>query len=325
MSGTAARVTGGARSSRLHEPDAVGLRVHRELSRSVYARTVRLQARIGSDALDGKPWLAEARRLIQRLVELVEEDSTALVGLTTIKAIALPESGQVVRTHGVNVAILAIVLARAARVRRSDLAEVGIAALLHDVGLDATGDPSVHALHGAECLLQLGPVDKVMRPALVALEHHAPEDELDETSAFERDAATRIVQVVDAYDTLTAGCGGAGRPDRVVRFLLREAGKRFDAALVKLLAHALGIYPPGTVVRLLTGEIGIVLRPNHDPQKLDRPLVRILRDASGAPRAGIATLDLAERNASGFVHTIERSVDPLPLGIAPAAVFLGTA
>ena len=324
MSDTAAKLDPGARASNGPMPDAVGLRLHRELSRSVYAHTVELQTRIGSDTLEGRPWLAEARRLVQRIVELVEEDATALVGLTNIKALALPNSDRVVRTHGVNVAILSIMLARAAKLRRADLAEVGIAALLHDVGLDATGDPSVHALHGAECLLQLGPVDKVVRPALVALEHHAPEDELDDAASVERDAVTRIVQVADAYDTLTAACGAPGRPDRVLRFLLREAGKRFDAALVKLLAHVLGIYPPGTVVRLAGGEIGVVLRPNLDPQHLDRPLVRLLRDAAGSPREGIETLDLAERDALGFVRSIEKSVDPLALGVAPAAVFLGT-
>ena len=55
MSASAARLAPRAAAPAPHEPDAVGLRVHRELSRSVYARMVRLQTRIGSDALAGRP------------------------------------------------------------------------------------------------------------------------------------------------------------------------------------------------------------------------------------------------------------------------------
>jgi HD superfamily phosphodiesterase len=307
------------------EPDAVGLRLHRELARSLYASAVRLQARIGADALEGKPWLAEARRLVQRMVDLVEEDATTLVGLTSVKALAPQHSSTVVRTHGVNVAILSIVLGREAALRRADLAEVGLAAFLHDVGLDATGDPNVHALHGAECLLQLGPVETVLRPALVALEHHVQEDALEDASAVERDAVTRIVQIADAYDTLTACCGAVGRPDRVLRFLLQQGAKRFDSALVKLLARALGIYPPSTIVRLDNGDVGVVLRSHRDPAQLDRPLVRVVRDAAGKVRTGVVTVDLAERDTLGYVRRIVESLDPEPLGISPAAVFLGTA
>jgi len=308
-----------------NEPDAVGLRLHRELARSLYASAVRLQARIGADALDGKPWLAEARRLVQRMVDLVEEDATTLVGLTTVKALAPHHGSKVVRTHGVNVAVLSIVLGREGQLRRTDLAEVGLAAFLHDVGLDATGDPDVHALHGAECLLQLGPVETVLRPALVALEHHVHEDALEDASKVERDAVTRIVQIADAYDTLTACCGAGSRPDRVLRYLLDQGAKRFDPTLVKLLARALGVFPPGTVVRLDNGEVAVVLRSHRDPAHLDRPLVRVVRDAQGARHAGVVTIDLAERDAHGYVRRIAESLDPEPLGVAPAAVFLGTA
>lgn len=306
------------------EPDAVGLRLHRELARSLYARAVRLQARIGADAMEGKPWLAEARRLVQRMVDLAEEDATTLVGLTSVKALAPHRRSKVVRTHGVNVAILSIILGREAGLHRGDLAEVGLAGFLHDVGLDATGDPNVHALHGAECLLQLGPVEMVLRPALVALEHHVHEDALEDASTGEREAVTRIVQIADAYDTLTACCGAAGRPDRVLRYLLEQGAKRFDPALVKLLARALGVFPPSTVVQLDNGEVGVVLRSHRDPAHLDRPLVRLVRDASGAKPVGVVTVDLAERDAHGYVRRIVHSLDPEPLDVAPAAVFLGT-
>jgi hypothetical protein len=310
MSSSAARI----------EPDAVGLRLHRELARALYARVVRLQTRLGADALDGKPWLADARRLVQRMVDLVHEDDTALVGLTAVKALAPKGGTQFVRTHAANVAILSIRLGAQAKLGRAELAEIGLAALLHDVGLDATGDPAMHGLHGAECVLQLGPFESVVRPALLALVHHMSPQEIEAVSGG-RDAVTAIVQIADAYDTLTAR---GGRPDLVLRFLLLEAGRRFDTTLVKLFAHALGIYPPGSTVRLTSGEVGVVLRACRDPRGLDRPLIRLLRDASGRPLPKVATLDLDAREPRTDARVVASAIDPRPLGIAPAAVFLGT-
>jgi hypothetical protein len=305
------------------ESDAVGLRLHRELARSLYARTVRLQSRLGADALEGRPWLAEARRLVQHMVDLVHEDPSPLVGLTTVKSMVPGGAVRMVRTHAANVAILSVVVAREARLGRNDQVEVGLAGLLHDVGLDATQDTSRHALHGAECLLQLGPVDHVARPALVALEHHLEPEASGGAPAGERDAATRVVRIADAYDTLTARGPSGARPDRVLRFLLHESGSRFDAPLVKLFARSLGAYPPGTTVRLTNGEVGVVLRSCRDVNRLDRPLVRVLRDASGRVLDGCLTVDLAAPSGTRTERRIAASIDPAPLGIAPAAVFLG--
>src|SRR5262245_13233281 len=98
-------------AARLVAPDAVGLRLHRELAKALSAHAVRLQLRLGSDTASSHPWLAEARRLVQRLVDLAFEDDTTLVALTAIKSIATADERRV-RTHAINVAILSLVLAR---------------------------------------------------------------------------------------------------------------------------------------------------------------------------------------------------------------------
>jgi hypothetical protein len=254
------------------------------------------------------------------MVDLLLEEDTALVGLTTVKAIASGRGGRVVRTHAANVAILSILLGRQAKLGRGALAEIGLAALLHDVGLDATGDSGMHGLHGAECVLQLGPFESVVRPALVALVHHASTDDIGATTTGDRDVVTAIVKIADAYDTLTAH---GGRPDAVLQFLLQQAGRQLDAALVKLFAQAIGAYPPGCAVRLTSGEIGVVLRAGRQPSAQDRPLVRLLRDANGRAVTGISTVDLAARTPEGYPRTIACAVEPQQFGIAAPAVFLG--
>lgn len=301
---------------------AAATRLGRELSKQAYAQAARLESMLGSTTV--RPRFADLRRVVQRLVDLVLEDDTTLLGLTAVKALRNPENRALLPTHGVNVAVLSLVLAREVGLSRAEMVEVGLAALAHDAGPDSIVDPVQRALRGARFLLQLAPVADVVRPALAAVEQHAQEEAPGQLVAPEsRDLTTRIVQIARAYDALTSHGGREGRPDRVLARLLAMEGGGLDATLLKLFAHALGIYPPGTVVRLTGGEIGVVLRANHDPERLDRPTVRLLLDPSGQPLATASVVDLAARDARGFVRSVAAVLDAEPLGLTPGAVFTG--
>jgi hypothetical protein len=309
-------------------PGCIGLapvklsRLDRELSKQAYAQAARLESRLGSAT--GRPQLAELRRVVQRLVDLVLDDDTTLLGLTAVKALRTPERGTLLPTHGVNVAVLSLVLAREVGLGREELVEVGLAALAHAAGPDSMADPTLRALRGAGFLLQMGPVTGVVRPVLAAVEQHAHEETPGQlVSPESRDLTTRIVQIARAYDALTAHGGREGRPDLVLELLLADESGRLDRTLLKLFAHAIGIYPPGTVVRLDGGEVGIVWRANRDPERLDRPHVRLLLDPSGQPLAAADVVDLAARDARGFVRSIAAVLDAEPLGVTPGAVFTG--
>jgi len=298
-------------------------RLGRELSKQAYAQAARLESRLGSS--EAWPRLADLRRVVQRLVDLVLDDDTTLLGLTAVKALRNPASGALLPTHGVNVAVLSLVLAREVGLGRAAMVDVGLAALAHDAGPDSIADPMQRALRGARFLLQLAPIAGVVRPVLAAVEQHAHEEAPGRLVAPEsRDLTTRIVQIARAYDALTAHGGREGRPDRVLALLLAEEGGRLDRTLLKLFAHAIGIYPPGTVVRLDGGEVGVVLRPNRDPERLDRPRVRLLLDPSGQPLAAAPVVDLAARDAHGFVRSVAAVLDAEPLGLTPGALFTGS-
>lgn len=297
-------------------------RLDRELSKQAYAQAARLESKLGSAA--GLPRLADLRRVVQRLVDLVLEDDTTLLGLTAVKALRTSGSGALLPTHGVNVAVLSLVLAREVGLAREEMVDVGLAALAHDAGPDSIADPMQRALRGARFLLQMGPIASVVRPVLAAVEQHAHEEAPGRLVSPEtRDLTTRIVQIARAYDALTAHGGRDGRPDRVLALLLADEGGGLDPTLLKLFVHAVGIYPPGTVVRLDGGEVGVVLRPNRDPERLDRPHVRLLLDPSGQPLASAPVVDLAARDARGFVRSVAAVLDAEPLGLTPGAVFTG--
>ncbi len=87
-----------------------------------------------------------------------------------------------------------------------------------------------------------------------------------------------IVAIADRYDALTT----ARRyrrfsitPYEAVTYLVHYSGTFFDPLLVKLFVEMIGIYPPGTLVHLDNGDLGVVCEPPAAGQPLDRPKVRL--------------------------------------------------
>jgi len=258
-------------------------------------------------------------RIAQRTVDAVRDDAAALVGLTTVKALAVSPVERIVKTHAVNVMVHSVALALAVGIERTACVPIALAGLLHDLGRDATGESRDHGLAGVSAILRAGPVERVAHAAWIAVEHLEEfRGPVRTIAPGSEDPSLGIVRIADAYDDLTARPGLAGSPDLVVAFLLQATGARFEPTLLQRFAQLLGIYPPGTTVRLAGGEIGVVVRPNPLIAKLDRPLVRVLRDSAGHAVPGEEWIDLDCSPATRIVE----SLDPSILGIVPGDVFL---
>ncbi len=128
------------------------------------------------------------------------------------------------------------------------------------------------------------------------LEHH----ERPDGSGYPRSlkgkdisAVARTVAVADAYFTLISpGPDGPGvRRHEAVEYICAYAGEHFDPDIAALLARCVPIYPAGTMVRLNTGEMGVVIDPN--PGHLGRPVVRVLYSDLGYEIANPTDVDLA--------------------------------
>lgn len=292
----------------------------RAMARRLYVQAVAAYENAVSLVQRGTPADLDAlERIAQRIVDAVRDDAPSLAGLTTIKALVLPADGRTVPTHAVNVMVHSVALALALGIERTACVPVAMAALLHDFGCDVDAANPDHGLAGVSAILQAGAIERVAHAAWIAVEH--PEDFRDPVRAIApgpEDPTLGIVRIADAYDDLTARPGLAGSPDLVIAFLLQATGARFEPTLLQCFAQLLGIYPPGTTVRLAEGEIGVVVRPNAAVAKLDRPLVRVLRDSGGLPVPDEEWIDLDSTPASRIVE----SMDPTVLGIVPASVFL---
>lgn len=99
---------------------------------------------------------------------------------------------------------------------------------------------------------------------------------------------TRLLAIVDIYTAmLRPRTYRDAIPARMaLRNIFLERGKQVDEALTTLLIKELGVYPPGTLVRLANDEIGVVVRRGDDAA---HPQVSRLMTAEGY-RASVAVV-----------------------------------
>jgi hypothetical protein len=104
--------------------------------------------------------------------------------------------------------------------------------------------------------------------------------------------------------------------------LKRHDEKEFDPHLVRRFVQLLGIYPPGNLVKLNTGEVAVVTRA-HAPDPF-RPRVRVLFGRNGAALDAPYDRNLWEPSSEGAPpDSVLAPVDPSEYGVDPLA-HLGT-
>ena len=262
--------------------------------KGLYNDAVSVAGSIWDSALsEGKPDVAVARVMIDGLAQAVAQNRTALVALTALK-----EYDNYTFTHMVNVSILTMGQARGLGVDGPLLREFGFAALMHDIGKvrtplailnkpDALTDAEFeimkrHPIAGAE-ILRRTPDVPALAP-IVAFEHHLRLDGSGYPDGVSRDAlnvATMLCSIADVYDAMRSQrhYQQAFPTDRILAVLRASDGRRFDQHLVRRFVQLIGIYPPGNLVKLDTGEVAVVLQA-HAPDP-HRPRVRVVTAPGG--------------------------------------------
>ncbi len=299
--------------------------------RRLYSDAVNLAGTLWEGARqDGEPDPQEARQLVDSLAQAVAQNRTALVALTALK-----EYDNYTFTHMVNVSILTMAQARALGIEGAPLRDFGLAALMHDIGkvrtpVEILNKPDkltdaefeimrLHVVDGAE-ILRRTPEMPLLAP-VVAFEHHLRLDGTGYPIGARRtslNVATMLCSIADVYDAMRSqrAYQQSFPTDRVLAVLKRNDGVQFDQHLVRRFSQLMGIYPPGNLVRLDTGELGVVLRVYApDPY---RPKVRIIQGAEAKKLQRPYDVNLWEvTEDTGGPRAVVRPVDPAVAGIDP--------
>jgi hypothetical protein len=227
------------------------------------------------DALDQGVELRHLRRLVQPLVEAV------LSGERVAAALAHVQRGEPAAEHAAHTALTALCVARRLGLARAELAELAVAALLHDAGHAWAGGGD-HRREGARRVAwatTLAPMSlAVMR---VVLEHHPDESGGPGVRAT---PLSQVVSIADAYVTLLARDGEHEQwlsPSGALARILGPLRSLWHPALPVAFVRALGLFPPGQVVALDDGSLARSLVPDpHDPA---RPWIERVEDPRGLP------------------------------------------
>ncbi len=314
----------------------------KQKAQNIYLRTVGIVSEVmESVKLRQSVSLRKSKRLVQNLVDTLLQDETTLLGLTTIRS-----HDEYTYSHCVNVGILSMAVGQRLGYDRVRLCELGLSAIFHDIGksdipLEILNKPTEftedewkimrrHPILGVKHLVKLkGLDDMTMKIIIGGFEHHLNYDLSGYPKLTTKRHLTlfgRIISLVDCYDALTSS-RVYNRipfpPDKALKFMISKSGKAFDPLLIKIFVNCLGVYPLGSLVVLGSGEMGVVIQTNPNPDKADRPKVKLITDHQGNETDG-QVLDLAavSQETQTYAHTIVRSVDAYKYGIDVGRYFI---
>lgn len=262
--------------------------------------------------------ISHTRRIIQSCMISVMSNANALFWLTRIK-----DKSQFTAEHSVRVAILAIALGKYLKLDEQQLELLGLCGMLHDLGKTQIPEEIVdkpcqltevelrvmqkHTILGYELVNSDHSINSTVKD--VIKNHHAHIDGTGypKLPAEQISFYCRIISIVDAYDTMTSDtCYSRSSSARdALKELFNQRNKQFDGELVEAFIRMLGIYPPGTLVEMSNGEVGIVISTH--PEKKLKPKVELVRDSEGKLRKSlIIDLSKSPSDKSGMRYSIKR-------------------
>ncbi len=315
----------------------------REVAKRTYSQGVAVTKDVVNSVRMGRTAnLKKVKRAVQLVVDQVLNNETSIVGLTTIR-----DYDEYTFTHSVNVCIFSVALGKKLGLGKLQLYDLGLAALLHDIGkarisLDILNKTSGldedewkvmtrHPWFGTLTLFSSRRYEETpYRAILVAHEHHMKTDLTGYPKAIRPRTLglySRLVSVADGFDAATTRRSYQTvpiQPDVVLREMWDNPNRGYDRLLVKALINLIGIYPVGTCVILDTLEVGLVAAANPDPSVLNRPQVRIVIDADGAVRPPPGDLvDLSDGDGrGGYARSIVKVTDPARYGLVVGDYFV---
>jgi HD-GYP domain-containing protein (c-di-GMP phosphodiesterase class II) len=341
---------GGAASLRAPAPSTSSALAGAQAADSTDSRAQRLRAlkQERSLALQAEREHADAGRSLRRSFELLASRPEAarelceqqvqlfldkLQGTEEMAIRLLSESaGDRGALHAVNVTVLSLLLGRQLAMSPSEMFDLGVGALLHDVGkielpervrwLDPVSPQMLaherhayqeHVTHGTRLGRQMGLTDGALR---ILAQHHELADGSGfplRLSAAQMSVPASVVSLINRYDKLCnpATPSQALTPHEALALMYAQTQSQFDARVFGAFVKMMGVYPPGSVVQLTDGRYAMVISANI--ARPLRPRVRV-HDAHGAPEDA-APLDLQDQPDLG----IRRSLKPQQLPRAALA------
>ncbi|ACE84291.1 HD-GYP domain-containing protein [Cellvibrio japonicus] len=288
----------------------------------VYREARRLTKSLLDDARFGGVINTEAAKAtVKDCVHSVLRNPDALLWMARMR-----NEDEYTSEHCLNVCILAVAFGRHLGMNESELEKLGLCGLLHDVGkmrvpqellnkVEPLSEKEfnmvrAHATHGRNLLMSSPGVPNVAVD--VAYSHHERVDGEGYPRKLKASGISdyaRIISIVDAYDAMTADrCYSRAIPSTdALKRIFQDRGSHFDERLALEFIKCVGLYPPGSLVELVNGLIGIVLETNNRFRHLPKIIV-VMDLIKPLEKEQVISLEEVEQRKLDKTYLIKRAL-----------------
>ena len=262
---------------------------------------------------------SSAKKLVEDISNSVSRHPGALISLARLKT-----ADDYTYMHSVAVCALMVALAKQLKLDEAQTRSAGIAGLLHDLGkalmpMDVLNKPGKltdaefaiikgHPQAGYDLLIASTGADAIALD--VVLHHHEKTDGSGYPKRLgntEISLYAKMGAVCDVYDAITSNrpYKAGWDPAESLRKMAEWCTGHFDPAVFQAFIKSLGIYPIGSLVRLSSGRLGIVV--DQAPDSLLKPRIKVFFSTRADARIKPQIVDLAR---PGCPEKISSREDP---------------
>lgn len=265
--------------------------------------------------------IKEAKEVVNSIVDSILRNNDALMWLTRLK-----EKDEYTAEHSINVCILSVTFARHLGLEEDEIRRIGLSGFLHDVGkakipIEVLAKPGRftdeeynimkdHPLFGRDLLMGLQETEQFTID--VAYSHH---ERIDGSGyprglhSYQISYYSLIVSIVDTYDAITSQrCYDMGRSSMdALDIIYKCRGTQFDENLAIEFIKCIGIYPPGAIVEMTNGEVGLILA-NNDGNKLKPKVILVLDADKKNTKERVVDLKNSVCDEQGKVYKISKEL-----------------
>jgi HD-GYP domain-containing protein (c-di-GMP phosphodiesterase class II) len=287
------------------KPPSISLADEMQAATAIHERSLKIMASLLVDARMGRSIdTARCTPVVNAVIESVQRNGDALESLTRLK-----HADDYTYQHSIAVCALMVSLGRRMGFSDDECREAGLAGLLLDFGklsvppevMNKPGKLTVaeqklmrlHSAQGSRMLQEAGVTSEWVLD--VAHHHHERMDGLGYPDRLSGPALSQIARmgaICDVYDAITSnrpyrrGCD----PAESLAQMIASKGQ-FDPDVLMAFVATVGIYPTGSLVRLASGRLAVVLEQN--PQRLTAPRVKVFFSTNGGVPLRPEVVDLA--------------------------------